>query len=397
MAVRDVLLLGNPKLRAGSTNVTDFDDEFNRIVRDLKDTLTFLQETRKTGRGLAAPQIGQLKKVIVFQLLERSFVMVNPEITWRSEVMFRVWDTCFSFDLAFLVEVERHKCLKVRYQDENGTVQEEEFTDDLSELMQHEIDHLHGILATDHVEDATKIIMRAEWERRRHRVGKRIGILGGISHESTIRYYEIILKEYHRRYGDYYYPEIVIFSLNFQKFTDNENGEDMGKHVEYIMEGVRALQDAGADFIVMAANSAHRVFDEVQRLATVPILSIVQITCQKAKQIGMKRLLLLGAKVTMESPIYPDACRELGIHLIVPAAKAQDAIDRIIFDELVLGEFKETSKRRLLNIIGGYDVDGAILGCTELPLILKPGDADVDLLDTMTLHAIAALDYALEE
>ncbi len=165
MAIKDVLLIGNPKLRQESSEVIDFNPELREIIEDLKDTLIHLQETKKIGRGLAAPQIGHMQKVIFFKLSERSFVMVNPKISWKSEETFQVWDSCFCFDVAFFVQVERHKSITVEYQDENGNEKTEEFAGDLSELVQHEVDHLYGILATDHLKDVTQIMMREEWEK----------------------------------------------------------------------------------------------------------------------------------------------------------------------------------------------------------------------------------------
>ncbi|MHA2281261.1 MAG: peptide deformylase [Promethearchaeota archaeon] len=166
MATKDVLLLGNPKLRKNSSDVINFDEELRRDLENLKDTLIHLQKTKKLGRAIAAPQIGIMKKIVYFQLSERSFYMVNPKIAWRSEEMFNVWDSCYSFDIAFFIEILRHKTIKVEYQDEKGSLVFEDFSDDISELVQHEIDHLHGILATDHINDVKKIIMRSEWERR---------------------------------------------------------------------------------------------------------------------------------------------------------------------------------------------------------------------------------------
>ncbi|MFX1420667.1 MAG: peptide deformylase [Promethearchaeota archaeon] len=166
MAIKEVLILGNPKLREKSYEIEDFNLDFAQALKDLKDTLTNLQESKKLGRALAAPQIGILKKLIYYQLPERKFYMVNPKITWKSEDIVKVWDSCYSFDLAFFVEIERYKTIKVEFQDENGNMVFEDFSDDLSELVQHEIDHLHGILATDHLKDVKKIVMRIEWERR---------------------------------------------------------------------------------------------------------------------------------------------------------------------------------------------------------------------------------------
>jgi len=224
---------------------------------------------------------------------------------------------------------------------------------------------------------------------------KRIGILGGISPESTRLYYERIVQAYHARQGDYYYPEIVIFSLNFQRFTDLENRGDTEGYVGEIMAGVEALQRAGVDFALMAANSPHAAFELISQRASVPLLSIVDVTLDHAQRLGLKGLLLLGIKFTMQASFYPEACARRGIELLVPAEEEQDEIDRIIFQELAVGRVLPASRARLLQIIAGYDVEGAILGCTELPMILRPEDTPLPLLNTLALHAEAALDDAL--
>lgn len=226
-------------------------------------------------------------------------------------------------------------------------------------------------------------------------MAKRIGILGGISAESTAAYYNRIIRGYFERHQDDYYPEIVIFSLSFQRFTDLENGPDEESYMAEILGGVRALEAAGADFVLMAANSPHAVFDQVAARAAVPMLSIVEVTARHALALGLRRLLLLGIKFTMQSSFYPEACGRLGIEVLIPTGPEQDEIDRIIFSELARGFFRDESRARLLDILASYDVDGVILGCTELPLLLQQHDAPLVLLDTLDLHARAALDCAL--
>lgn len=225
---------------------------------------------------------------------------------------------------------------------------------------------------------------------------KRIGILGGISYESTLMYYRLILEEYYNLYKDYYYPEVVIFSLNFQKFTDFENTNSR-KYIKYIMEGIHALEGAGVDFIAMAANSPHAVFDTIHKQAGVPMVSIVDATLTKAVKSSMKTLLLVGIAFTMESSFYMRAAEPYGIHILVPNSKERTEIDTIIFDELVRGIITEKSKTRLLDIIGSYNVDGIILGCTELPLVVTPKECSTPLLDTVKIHVEAILHYAVSE
>ena len=224
---------------------------------------------------------------------------------------------------------------------------------------------------------------------------KRIGILGGMSYESTIKYYDLILQKYYEKFNDYNYPEIVIFSLNFQKVIDYELGSERIKYINYLMTGIKSLENAGTSFIIMAANSPHAVYKDLEKLSKIPILSIVEATIDKAKQLNMKKLLLLGIKFTMQSTFYQNYGKNLGLKVITPSNEEQDEIDKIIFDELVIGFFKQESKRKLLRIINNYRVDGVILGCTELPLILNQKDTKVKLLDTVELHTEAALKYYL--
>lgn len=166
MAKKEILWIGNPLLREKSENIIAFDARLKKLVHDLKDTLIDFQQRKSIGRAIAAPQIGILEKVIYIHLPHRSFALINPEITWRNHEIFEVWDSCFSFDVAFFVKIERHQSVKVKFYDEEGNKYEEIFKDDLSELLQHEIDHLYGILATDHLKNNKDIMMREEWEKR---------------------------------------------------------------------------------------------------------------------------------------------------------------------------------------------------------------------------------------
>jgi peptide deformylase len=165
MAVKEILLLGNPILREKSEQVKLFDNKLNDIINDLHDTLIDFQHRMKTGRGIAAPQIGVLKKIVYVHLPNRSFALVNPEIIDHSSDTFEVWDSCFSFDVAFYILTPRYKSITVKYQTQHEETITETFTDDLSELLQHEIDHLHGVLSTDYLKDKNQIIMREEYEK----------------------------------------------------------------------------------------------------------------------------------------------------------------------------------------------------------------------------------------
>jgi len=223
----------------------------------------------------------------------------------------------------------------------------------------------------------------------------RIGILGGMSYESTIKYYDLLLEKYYEKFNDYNYPEVLIFSVNFQRLIDYELRGNREKYIEYLMSGIKALENGGVAFIVMAANSPHAIYNDLENLSEVPILSIVKATAEKAKKEKMKKVLLLGIKFTMQSTFYQDYFKRKGVEVITPSNDEQDVIDKIIFDELVIGFFKQESKEGLIRIINQYQVDGVILGCTELPLILSQDDVEIKLFDTLQIHVDATLDYYL--
>lgn len=225
---------------------------------------------------------------------------------------------------------------------------------------------------------------------------KRIGILGGMGPESTAQFYELLTKKYFDKENDYSYPEMVIFTVDFNRILDLQKNKDMKNYLKELMFGVNALTKAGAEFIVIPSNTPHILFDKLKEKSKIPILSIVRHTANRAKQEGLKTLLLLGTKLTMQSAFYRKDFEKLGMTIITPSVKEQDIITNIINKELVRGVVTKKSKRRLLSIAKKYPADGIILGCTELPLIITSKDTKIPLLDTLAIHADATLDYALK-
>lgn len=223
---------------------------------------------------------------------------------------------------------------------------------------------------------------------------QKIGIVGGISHESTIKLYQQIHSLYYQLKNDYYYPEILIYSLNFQRFTDYEN-TCKPKYIAEIMKAIRGLEAGGAEFIIFAANSPHSVFEEVEKQAKVPMLSIVREVARHCLRKNLRRLLLLGIKHTMQSDFYQRHFAERGLAVMTPSPDEQEVINDIIFNELVVGVFKPESRTRIVDVIHRHNIDGVILGCTELPLLIQPGDVTVPVLDTLLIHSEAALRYSL--
>ena len=230
---------------------------------------------------------------------------------------------------------------------------------------------------------------------------RRIGILGGISHESTVVYYQRLIAGYYARFHDAYYPEIIICSLDFQRFTDMEDRGEMDAYVDYIVEGMERLTAAGAEVALMAANSPHAVFDRVAARTALPLVSIVEATVKATELDHAKRLLLLGIKFTMQAGFYAEVCARAGIEIVTPTMADQDALNRLIFEELTLGQFGDEQRETLLAIIQraaqANEIDGVILGCTELPMLLRQEHSPLRLYDTLALHVQAMLDIALPE
>ena len=223
---------------------------------------------------------------------------------------------------------------------------------------------------------------------------KRIGIVGGISAASTAQYYRTITDLYYERFNDYYYPEILIYSLDFQYFTDLENSCRQDEYIKYITGAVLALEKAGAELAAMAANSPHSVFDEVSREAGIPMVSIVDATVKEAKRQNIKNALLTGIKYTMSSSFYQKGFHKMGLGLTVPTEAHKKEIDDIIFKELVIHKINDTSRNRFLDIANSYNVDGIILGCTEIPQLIKQENTKLKTLDTLMLHCKSILEEA---
>ncbi len=228
---------------------------------------------------------------------------------------------------------------------------------------------------------------------------KTIGILGGLSPESTIYYYQYITHEYTRRFNDYSYPEIIIYSVTFQEYVDLGMDGEWKVIEDKMVEAINALEKAGADFAVIATNTMHYVYDGVSRRVAIPVLSLVDTVCEHAKKFGINKIALLGTKLTMRKEFYYKALAKEGIATLIPDPEQQDIIHEIIFSELTKGIINPVSKTKFLGIINELadnGAEGVILGCTEIPLLITQDDLKIHVLDSSLIHAEAALNYALE-
>lgn len=224
---------------------------------------------------------------------------------------------------------------------------------------------------------------------------KKIGLLGGFSYESTLQYYDNLMKLYYEQFHDYYYPELVIYSMDFQKFTDMENENRMDDYRKYILDAIHDLSAAGVDFVAMTANSPHSVYEDIAPLAPVPMLSIVDAVAEYALAHNMKKVLLTGIKYTMNSEFYPKGLAKHGIEVVIPSDEHKEEINDIIFGELCIGVFKNSTRERFKEIIGSYKADGVILGCTELPLLLHQEDTEIPVISSVDVHCKKIINYTL--
>lgn len=218
---------------------------------------------------------------------------------------------------------------------------------------------------------------------------KTAGIIGGISPESTIEYYHAIIAEYQAK-ADGRYPSLLINSIDLNRLLDFVTSNRLGALTDYLVGEIQRLFNAGANFAAIAANTPHIVFGEVAQRSPIPLLSIIEATCREAKNIGLKRLALLGTRYTMQGRFYPDVFSKEGLALVPPNEAEQAFIHKIYLGELIKGIFKPETRERLLKIIAEMKeregVEAVILGGTELPLILTEDPPGIRLLDTTKIH-----------
>jgi aspartate racemase len=229
---------------------------------------------------------------------------------------------------------------------------------------------------------------------------KIMGMIGGIGPESTMDYYRAIIETFRERKPDAGYPPVIINSIDLARLRTWMEAANYPPVVEYLLEEIRRVARAGAEFVLLSANSPHVVFDELREHSPIPLLSIVEATCDTARQLGLSRLALIGTRFTMQGHFYPDVFRRAGLGLHVPQPEEQTFIHEKYFEELVLGKFLPETRKALCDIIQNMQrrdsIDGVILGGTELPLILT-GDqiGGIPLLDTTRIHVNAAIEYMI--
>ena len=228
---------------------------------------------------------------------------------------------------------------------------------------------------------------------------KTIGLLGGMSWESTVPYYQAINRVVGARRGGLHSARIVLFSVDFHEIEQLQHADRWTEAAEILIGAARAVERAGADFLVLCTNTMHKVAPEITRAVPLPLLHIADATAARIKAAGLPRVGLLGTRFTMEQDFYRGRLeRGHGLRVLVPPAEDREIVHRVIYDELCRGIVREESRseyRRIVADLVRHGADGIILGCTEIIFFFWPADASVPVFDTTGIHAEAAAAYAL--
>lgn len=229
---------------------------------------------------------------------------------------------------------------------------------------------------------------------------KTLGIVGGIGPGSTLDYYQTIIELYRARRGDGSYPPILINSIDLQRVLATVGAGELGTLADWMLDELEKLRRAGADFAIMASNTPHLVFDDLRARSALPLISIVEATCETAICQGLKRLALFGTRFTMQGTSYRDVFARHEIEIVVPDASGLDYIHTKYMTELLDGQFLPETREGLLAIIDRMaaqsKIDGVILGGTELPLLLRDLSHNrIPLLNTTRIHCEAAVEQML--
>lgn len=227
---------------------------------------------------------------------------------------------------------------------------------------------------------------------------KKIGIVGGLGPEATVDYYQKIIDAFKTEDGDLNYPEIIVYSVNMSEFIGLMKTGRYEQATSYLAEKVENLRRAGADFAALSANTPHQLFDPLKERSAIPLISIVEATCEEAKRKGLKRAGLFGTEFTMKASFFPDVFKKQNIEVVMPGQDDQALINQKLFSEIELGIFKDETRQMLIAIIEKMvreqHIDSLILGCTEFPLILEEDSyAGIPVLNTTRIHVDSIVKY----
>ena len=228
---------------------------------------------------------------------------------------------------------------------------------------------------------------------------KRIGLIGGMSWESTIPYYKIINEEINSKLGGFHSADIVLYSIDFYELEKHQSKNEWEKVAEIILNAAKILENSKCDFILICSNTPHKIYDKIQKEIKIPIIHIAEATANELIKNDIKKVLLLGTKYTMKEDFIKKILIKNKIEVLIPEEEDIIIINNIIFNELCLGKFNLNSKKNIINIINkslSQGCKGVILGCTELGLLIKQEDVNIKIFDTTVIHAKKAAELALK-
>jgi len=229
---------------------------------------------------------------------------------------------------------------------------------------------------------------------------KTIGLIGGMSWESSLEYYRIINEGVKRKLGGLHSAKILMYSVDFEEIEKVQHQGKWDEATKLMIEAAQRLEKGGVDFVVICSNTMHKMSGEVQKNIGIPLLHIGDATAEKIKEASFKKVGLLGTRFTMEEDFYKGRLiGRYGLEVVIPDEKGRQIVHDIIYKELCLGVIKPSSKEQFCEIIQNLVRDGAegiILGCTEIPLLIKQEDVKVPLFDTTRIHAESIVEYALK-
>ncbi len=228
---------------------------------------------------------------------------------------------------------------------------------------------------------------------------KIIGLIGGMSWESTIPYYSIINEYVKNTLGGLHSAKIILYSVEFDEIEKCQSSGEWERSGEILGEAAKVLENGGADLILICTNTMHKVFEQVQSCVSVPVLHIAEATADVLEKDGRKTVGLLGTKYTMTQDFYKMRLVSRGFEVLIPDEKDIEIINRIIFDELCVGMIKDESRNEFSRVIAELKAKGAeavILGCTEIGLLVKPENSVLPIYDTTVIHATVAAKKAIE-
>jgi aspartate racemase len=230
---------------------------------------------------------------------------------------------------------------------------------------------------------------------------KTIGLIGGMSWESSVEYYRIINETTKAKLGGLHSAKSIMYSVDFAEIELLQHQGRWQEAAQVLIDAAKSIENGGADFVVLCTNTMHKVADDIQAHINIPFLHIADATARQIKDSGLNKIGLLGTRFTMEEDFYKSRLtQKYGLDVIIPNAEGREIVHRVIYDELVVGKIRQDSKQRYLDIIQRLvesGAEGIILGCTEIGLLVRDGDCRVPLFDTTKIHAVAAVEYALAE